>query len=230
MTNTAATPTSSAKTPARPAPASGKNTTVGSATKIGGDMNTFLKMLSVQMRNQDPLNPMQSEDFAVQLATFSGVEQQVLTNDLLKNLIAQRVGNGLATYSGWIGMEAPTDAPVTFNGSPLTITPQPKANATHSRLNVLTEGGRVVQSIPLPKGNQPLQWAGVGEDGTTLPAGTYRFETESFNGETSLGKTKSGVYQRIAEVRMEGTSPRLVMAGGQLVDPATVTGLRTAPS
>ena len=43
----------------------------------GGDFETFLKMLTTQIRNQDPLNPMEGSEFAVQLATFSGVEQQV---------------------------------------------------------------------------------------------------------------------------------------------------------
>ena len=52
--------------------------------KISSDFETFLRMLTVQMQNQDPLNPIQSSDFAVQLATFSGVEQQVRTNDLLE--------------------------------------------------------------------------------------------------------------------------------------------------
>jgi flagellar basal-body rod modification protein FlgD len=53
---------------------------------ISSDFNTFLRMLTVQMQNQDPLDPIDSADFAVQLATFSGVEQQVRTNELLGQL------------------------------------------------------------------------------------------------------------------------------------------------
>ena len=47
----------------------------GSAAAESSDFETFLKMLTVQMQNQDPLNPVESTDYAVQLATFSGVEQ-----------------------------------------------------------------------------------------------------------------------------------------------------------
>ena len=47
---------------------------------LSSDFETFLKMLTVQLENQDPLNPVDSADYAVQLATFSGVEQQVQTN------------------------------------------------------------------------------------------------------------------------------------------------------
>ena len=44
-------------------------------------------MLTTQIKNQDPLNPMEGTEFAVQLATFSGVEQQVQTNQLLARLL-----------------------------------------------------------------------------------------------------------------------------------------------
>jgi flagellar basal-body rod modification protein FlgD len=72
------TVSSSAATSSAVAPADN-----GSGAKISSDFETFLKMLTVQMQNQDPLNPVDSSDYATQLATFSGVEQQVQTNDLL---------------------------------------------------------------------------------------------------------------------------------------------------
>lgn len=57
------------------------------ATALSSDFETFLKMLTVQMQNQDPLNPIDSTEYAMQLATFSSVEQQVLTNDLLRQMM-----------------------------------------------------------------------------------------------------------------------------------------------
>ena len=63
-------------------------------------------MMTVQMENQDPLNPMESSEFAVQLATFSGVEQQIRTNDLLASMIASQTAGGLAELANWVGMEA----------------------------------------------------------------------------------------------------------------------------
>ena len=62
------------------------NSNTNASSKISSDFETFLLMLTTQLENQDPLNPIESQDFAVQLATFSGVEQQVLTNDLLSDL------------------------------------------------------------------------------------------------------------------------------------------------
>ena len=100
--------------------------TASSATsEISSDFETFLRMLTVQMQNQDPLNPVDSSDYAVQLATFSGVEQQVLTNDLLRGLAAQNGTAGLAQMANWVGMEARAVGAAYFNGAPVTIAPEP---------------------------------------------------------------------------------------------------------
>lgn len=78
-------------------------TTTGDTGVINSDFETFLVMLTAQLQNQDPLNPMDSSDYAVQLATFSGVEQQVLTNELLRGLGAEGRIDNLASVAGWVG-------------------------------------------------------------------------------------------------------------------------------
>ena len=83
---------------------------------ISSDFNTFLKMLTTQLKNQDPLNPMDNSEYAVQLATFSGVEQQVKTNTLLESLGTQLGLSGLSTYAGWVGKDARADMPVWYSG------------------------------------------------------------------------------------------------------------------
>ena len=90
---------------------------------ISADFETFLRMLTVQMENQDPLNPVESTDFAVQLATFSNVEQQVQTNDLLRELQSQLGGSGIGQIADWVGKEVRSASAVTLNGSPLTLYP-----------------------------------------------------------------------------------------------------------
>ena len=82
----------------------------GAPTMISSDFQTFLRMMTAQMQNQDPLNPMEASDFAVQLATFSGVEQQVRSNDLLAGLSDQMSLMGVSQLAGWVGMEARTGA------------------------------------------------------------------------------------------------------------------------
>jgi flagellar basal-body rod modification protein FlgD len=86
----------SVTTPTTPAP-------VAQPAAISSDFTTFLKMLTTQMQNQDPLNPIDSADYAVQLATFSGVEQSVKTNQLLESLGQQFGLLGMAQMAGWVG-------------------------------------------------------------------------------------------------------------------------------
>ena len=106
----------------------GGATTTGSATSgsafASSDFETFLKMLTTQIKNQDPLNPMEGTEFAVQLATFSGVEQQVQTNTLLQQMLSNGT-NGLGELSGWIGRDVRTTAPVWFDTELVSINAMP---------------------------------------------------------------------------------------------------------
>ena len=79
----------------------------------------------MQMENQDPLNPVDSSDYAVQLATFSGVEQQVQTNDLLRSLATQLGSDGMAQMLAWVGKEARAPTAAYFDGGAITLAPNP---------------------------------------------------------------------------------------------------------
>ena len=80
------------------------NSRAGAA--LVSDFETFLQMLTAQARYQDPLEPLDSSQYASQLAQFSMVEQQVLTNDTLVQLTGQTGAANLAALAGWVGMEA----------------------------------------------------------------------------------------------------------------------------
>jgi len=106
--------------------------------EISSDFETFLRMLTVQMQNQDPLNPVDSSDYAVQLATFSSVEQQVHTNDLLRALQGQMGTGGIAQMADWIGKEARTAAAVAVNGAPVTLYPAVTTGADSAQITYST--------------------------------------------------------------------------------------------
>jgi flagellar basal-body rod modification protein FlgD len=90
---------------------------------LSSDFETFLQMLTAQAKYQDPLEPIDSSEYASQLAQFSMVEQQVQSNELLSKLADKLGGNNIAEIASWIGMEARTTAPALFDGSPITISP-----------------------------------------------------------------------------------------------------------
>lgn len=193
---------------------------------ISSDFETFIKMLTTQMENQDPLNPIESADFAVQLATFSTVEQQVKTNDLLTSLGDRVAGLGVAQLSGWVGMTASAKMPVSFNGAPVSLTVQAAPLADSAELVVRNEAGDVVQRLDAPAQSGNLLWAGVDDTGAPLPPGTYSLSLDSYLDDEFLASNPVEVSDRIVEARNQGGQTILVMAGGQEVAADAVIGLR----
>jgi len=202
----------------------GAGTSARSAqTPQAGDYQTFLNMLTVQMRNQDPLNPMAATDFAVQLATFSGVEQQMQTNQLLAALLGR---SGLAELGGWIGMEARIHSGAWFEGDPIHLAPDPALGADRAFLVVRNSFGAIVDNREIPTDTHSYQWEGIGTDGMPLPQGQYTFELESRAGEDILDTTLVAAYLPVIEARNEAGMLLLVLPGGIMVDSAGISGLR----
>src|SRR6478752_7064335 len=69
---------------------------------LATNFNTFLSLLTTQLKNQDPLSPLDSNQFTQQLVQMTGVEQQLNANDLLKQLVANTSG-GVSTAVSLIG-------------------------------------------------------------------------------------------------------------------------------
>lgn len=199
------------------------------APVLSSDFETFLKMLTAQARYQDPLEPIDSSQYAAQLAQFSMVEQQVMSNDLLTSLASQLGSGNMAQLAGWIGMEARTTAPVQFDGSPIQITPNPAAVADEVFLIVRDASGQEVQRAQLPVSAEPVEWAGVSNDGEPFANGLYSFDIESrANGEVILSEPTE-TYGRIVETRLQGGETVLVLEGGSGILASSVTGLREPP-
>lgn len=197
------------------------------AASLSSDFETFLRMLTVQMENQDPLNPIQSSDFAVQLATFSGVEQQVRTNDLLSSLTAQMGLGGIGQYAGWVGMEGRAPVAAEFDGTPLTVFPDIPADADQATLVVRNAGGGEVQRIALALPAEQVVWDGTDNSGAPVASGFYSFETEASANGDPISFEPADVYGRITEARLEDGAGVVVFADGSRIAADTVTGLRS---
>lgn len=193
---------------------------------VNSDFETFLKMLTTQMKNQDPLKPIESADFAVQLATFSGVEQQVRSNDLLAQLGTQMSVMGMAQFAGWVGMEALATSPAYFDGSPLTLEPTPDSLADRAVLVVRDSTGALVQRADIPLMAETIAWQGVDGSGSPLPPDIYSFQLESSVGGVVSDLSDVAAYSRITEARNENGETFLMLAGGARVASSAITALR----
>ena len=202
--------------------------TPAAAPAINANFNMFLTMLTTQLKNQDPMNPTDSSGLAVQLATFSGVEQQTQTNQILRGLSGQFGSMGMSQLAGWVGMEARVTAPTAVTGSPVTLAPSPEVGADATVLIVTDGSGKQVASQALPVSSGTFQWNGKGADGATLPNGNYTFALENYAKGTLIGTDPVESYARIAEAQTGANGAVLVLDGGAQVDAASVTALRAA--
>lgn len=194
--------------------------------RISSDFDTFLKMLTAQMQNQDPLNPIDSADYATQLATFSGVEQQMRTNDLLASLGSQMAVLGMSQLAGWVGQEARAASPVWMDGDPVTMQLTPAIGADRAVLVVRNASGTLVSREDVPIAPGLYDWLGGDVAGDPLPQGKYSLSLESYSGETLLGESPVESYARIIEARNGPAGATLVLEGGIEVPSAAITALR----
>ncbi|MFW5642214.1 MAG: flagellar hook capping FlgD N-terminal domain-containing protein [Roseicyclus sp.] len=198
-------------------------------TVITADFETFLQLLTTQMKNQDPLNPMESQEFATQLATFSGVEQQVRTNQLLESLSTGFGTLGMGQIGGWIGMEAMVEGPTVFTGTPVAFQSTPADGADRTELVVTDPDGTVMQRIPIPLTDATMEWSGTDAQGRSLPAGTYEFLVESWSGEELLDTRPATIRATIEEAQMEDGRTVLTLAGGTRVPAEDILGISRPP-
>lgn len=147
----------------------------GRATLVQ-NYETFLLLLTSQLKNQDPLSPVDSNQFTAQLVQMAGVEQQLLTNDLLRALVGQGDA-GLGGAVQYIGKEVTAaGASVRLVDGAATWSYELARDAASATLEVVNGQGQVVWSGPAPalgEGVHDFTWDGVRSDGTQAPEGVY---------------------------------------------------------
>lgn len=210
----------------RAAAAPGKEAEAASKPKISSDFETFLKMLTTQMKNQDPLNPIESADYAVQLATFSGVEQQVRTNDLLEGLASSLGQTGIGQLANWVGMEVRAPTPAYHDGSGLDLVLAPKPGADRAVLVLTDASGRALARTEVAPMPGPLHWPQETGMKQNWPQGVYGFKLESWDGDQQLGEAPVEVYGRVSEAQIAKGGTQLVLEGGVPLGSDKVTAMR----
>jgi len=204
--------------------------TTSSASTVAdqaSDYETFLKMLTAQAKYQDPLEPMDSSEYASQLAQFSMVEKQTENNALLASMAQQMGLANMAAMSGWVGMEARAATPGYFDGStPVVVSPNPAAASDTVELVVSDSDGNEVQRITLPVSADAYEWNGLDDDGAALPSGNYTFVVESIENGEVLMSEMAEVYSNVTETQMQGTDVVLILEGGSAILASSVTALR----
>ncbi len=205
-------------------------TSTAATGTMTGDFETFLQMLTTQLKYQDPMDPMESSEFAVQLATLRASNSRSTATKYSQGMSAQMATSNMAEVAGWIGQEVRVASPVYFDGEPITISPNPAAVADRAELVVRDEDGNELSRQSIPVSADPIEWAGVTTDGAPLPEGVYSFEVVSYSGDEVLIAETAEVYAEVVEVRAQGGVNVLMLDGGIGVPASSVTAIRVSES
>lgn len=151
-------------------------------SSLAGNIDTFLTLLTTQLRNQDPLKPLDTEKFTSQLVEFASVEQSIKTNSHLEALIALQGASDRQSALAFIGRDAEfaTDKAALANGRAEWTYTLP-ADARALSINVLTDKGVVVaRSVgEAAAGEHAFAWNGAMLNGGAAADGVYRLQIEA---------------------------------------------------
>ncbi len=190
------------------------------------DFETFLTLLTAQMRNQDPLKPMESTEFVAQLASFSSVEQQIRTNDQLAELINAFSASPATGLAEWIGKEVRHFGATQFNSTPIKVNVAADPTADTAYLRVKDVDGQTVYRQQFDPEDQVFTWNGALDASGTAPAGRYSFEVESFQNNALIKTSPASVFDLVTEVRIDNNKMTLVFPDGTTMLADDTTSLR----
>lgn len=182
-----------------------------SPTAIGEDFDTFLQLLTAQIKNQDPLAPLDSTQFVEQLATFSSLEQQVETNNTLGN-IASMIGDlHSALANEWLGQDvAVSSQHVAYEGEPVEFEVDPAFNYDQAVLTVTDSQNNVVWQETLDPEQQRHTWNGsVLNQSEPANSGVYEFQINLFANGQPIASTQAEIVSKITNLANENGQLKL---------------------
>ncbi len=204
-------------------PTERQQTALASRRQIASNFQDFLKLLTTQLRNQDPTAPLDTNQFTQQLVMFAQVEQQLATNQSLERLIKLQETSQLTALTPLIGrtVEAEAGAIVLQDGAARGAY-MLRADATATTVTIRDSGGRIIAQSPgqTRAGRHEFAWDGRDAFGRRLPDGVYRVSVEAQRG-SSVEAVPTTVIGRITGA--ERTEGGLKLAiGGLAIDSSAI--------
>ena len=185
--------------------------------QIAGNFQSFLQLLTTQLQNQNPLSPLDTNQFTQQLVEFAGVQQQINTNDSLSTLVSLQQTAQSSQALEFVGKTAVVKGSTTSLTNSQAAWGLNIASASQVTINITNSSGATVytSSIAANAGNnQTFTWNGLGTDGTQQPDGTYTLTAtakDSAGNSVGVSTEIQGVVSAVDLTQ----SPPLLSIGGQ---------------
>jgi flagellar basal-body rod modification protein FlgD len=161
--------------PANPS-TSNTSTSTSKTTGIADNFQTFLTLLTTQLQNQNPLDPLDTNQFTQQLVQFAGVEQQLKTNDQLTSLVTLQKTAQSTQALNFVGSTAVVDGSTATLQDGKATWALGVSKPSSVTVTISNSAGQAVYSgnFSMNAGDhQAFQWDGRGNDGSQWPDGSY---------------------------------------------------------
>jgi flagellar basal-body rod modification protein FlgD len=200
----------------------------GDRTSIAGNFDTFLSLLTTQLQNQNPLDPLDTNQFTQQLVQFSSVEQQLKSNDFLSTLVQatqNSQNNAAVSYIGKTVTSTGVDSDLKNGAATWSFNLPQAANVT---VVIKDANGNQVYSETgkLGQGQGQFNWDGTQTDGTTAPDGTYSIGITAKASDGSYVSASTESTGVVSGVDLSGSEPSLIV-GSSNVKLSDVTSVRS---
>lgn len=201
-----------------------------SATKADSSIvgkDEFLKLLTYQLKNQNPLKPYDNQEFASQLAQFSQLEQLIDIKSLMEEtanmnaLLSQTMSN--TALPGMLGKNATAMTNImNYDGdTAIPLGYEAASNASKGNITIKNEAGYIVDTITLSEdqltsGKHKINWTGKDSDGKDLPAGKYTFSVELADEKGTSYSADTFIEGKVEAVRFKSEGTMLVIGGNEI--------------
>jgi flagellar basal-body rod modification protein FlgD len=218
-------PTSSAAT------ASANSTALVGQQEIASNFQEFLQLLTTQLQNQDPLSPMDTNQFTQQLVQFAGVEQQLKTNTDLDQLVTLNTTSQATSALSFVGSQVTADGSTTQlkNGVAVWNVTSPKPAS--ASISILDQNGNTVWTgqQTLSTGAQSFSWNGNTSTGTIAPDGLYTIQITAQDASSQPVTVSTQFTGTVTGVDLSGSQPML-QVGSSYVAISKVSAIQKAGS
>lgn len=203
------------------------STTSSDQNELVQNYDQFLQILTAQLRNQSPLEPMDANSFTEQLVQFSSVEQAIKTNDSLASLIALSASNEATSLVGYLGKSITAEgAATTLKDGEAVWNLNTSAAAAETSVTIRNAAGTIVYSDEgsLPAGQTDYTWDGTTNDATVAPDGLYSITVEARNAAGDLVDVSTEISGQVTGVDFK-SFPSALLVGETRVPITSLTAV-----
>ncbi len=200
-------------------------------SSLGADLDSFLRLLTAQISNQDPLEPMDSTTFISQLAQLSQVEQSITSNENLEHISEQLTGLTELADVQLIGRDVTlVSTKLDLKDGQATIQYELSENANQVSIKIMGLDGNVIREINgLPKEagtKHSIIWDGFNTGGLQVADGAYAFEIVASDSESNTVPYLSYVFTHVEELGFKNGQPTLLLRNDQEVSSGVISAVR----